>query len=430
MHRHRPTAAFSWLVLVSVIAIGLNLRGPIVAVAPVIDVISHELTMSAAQAGLLTSLPVLCFALCTPLASFVVGRAGPDVAVTLTLAGVMLGTIVRSGGAGSATIVGTVIIGVFVTVGNVVVPVVINRDVPPHRVGIATGAYTAALNVGSTLTTLGTAPLVGWVGWRTALDLWLVLAAAAIIIWVYAVGGRRALGLPALTGAAGSSGVGSPTGVDGTDPLLRPQTPDVPPRLRGIAVLLSLAFAGQAFGYYGLTAWLPQLLAQDAQLSRSLAGASSSLFQLAAVVGALGVPLLAHRIGATRTAMIVGLLWGSVPLGLIFAPGLWAAWAVFGGIAQGGGITIVFMLVVTVTRTGTQARRLSALVQGVGYSLAAASPAVLGAAHDISGAWTLPVAVVGAGVAVFIVCSVWAARRSTMMPASRPVEAPEPALQR
>lgn len=401
MHRHRA-GTLSWLVLAAIVVIALNLRGPLLAIAPVIDVISRDLGMTAAQAGLLTSLPVLCFALATPLASFVVGRAGPDVAVTVTIAGVMLGTIVRSGGTPELTIAGTVVMGIFITIGNVVVPVIIGRDVPVHRVGIATGAYTAALNVGSTLTTVATAPLVGWLGWRAALDLWLVLGVVAIGVWVLAVGWRRSVGRPSRR----------PVDDAVRTPTRSQEALAAAPRLGPIAILLSLAFAGQAFGYYGMTAWLPQLLADDADLTRSVAGASSSLFQLSAVLGALGVPFLVHRAGAVRTTVVLSVLWSTVPLGLIFAPGLWAAWTILGGIAQGGGITVIFMLVVTVARNGTQARRLSALVQGVGYSLAAASPIVVGAAHDASGGWTLPLVAVAAGVAVFIVCSVWAAHRS------------------
>lgn len=396
--RAQVSRAIPWLVLVAVVLVGFNLRGPMVAIAPVIDVISRALGLSAAEAGLLTSLPVLCFALVTPLASVVIGRAGPNVAVSLTLAGVILGTIIRSIGTAPALVVGTVVLGLFITIGNVVMPVVIRRDFPVHRVGIATGTYTAALNVGSTMTTLGTAPLAAWLGWQAALNAWLVLALAAGIVWTCAVGWRSAVGR--------------------SDP--RRDVAAAPPVTRRrhtrtftfTAVLLALAFGGQAFGYYGMTAWLPQLLAQEVGLSREAAGVSSSFFQLSAVVGALGVPLIAHRVGVHRTAVILGVLWATVPVGLATAPHLWGIWTVSGGIAQGGGITILFTLVVMVSTDARHARRLSAFVQGVGYSLAALSPTVVGATHDATGGWTVPMIVVGAGVFVFIVCTLWAALRS------------------
>ena len=66
-------------------------------------------------------------------------------------------------------------------------------------------------------------------------------------------------------------------------------------------------------------------------------GASSSVFQILAVVGALGVPLLALRV---RPAVVIGLvavLWTAMPLGLLFAPQAWLLWSIIGGAAQGGG---------------------------------------------------------------------------------------------
>ena len=105
LDRTQVTRTVPWLVLVAVILVGFNLRGPMVAIAPVIDVISDTLGLSSAEAGLLTSLPVLCFALVTPLASLVIARAGPNVAVSLTLAGVVLGTIIRSIGTDRKSVV-------------------------------------------------------------------------------------------------------------------------------------------------------------------------------------------------------------------------------------------------------------------------------------------------------------------------------------
>ncbi|MFX6250302.1 hypothetical protein ABTF88_20110, partial [Acinetobacter baumannii] len=86
----------------------------IVAVAPITGQISGELSLSAAQAGLLTTLPVLCFALMTPFASLFVGRAGANFATTTAILGVGVGSIVRSAGGVEATVAGTIIMGAFI----------------------------------------------------------------------------------------------------------------------------------------------------------------------------------------------------------------------------------------------------------------------------------------------------------------------------
>lgn len=383
-----------WLFVVAVALTALVLRGPIVAVAPVIDAVRGDLSLSSGQAGVLTSIPVLCFALATPLALLVIRRAGPDAAVTVTILGVALGTIVRSAGDVVAVVAGTVLIGVFITIGNVVLPVVIRRDVSAERIDLTTGVYTAALNLGSTITSLGTAPLTLALGWRGALVIWLGLNALALVGWLLAVGPRAAL-RPA------------PRLVRGSGPA------EPAPRIWRSATVLALAlcFSSQAFSYYGVTAWLPSLLVDRNGFSIATAGASSSVFQLAAVAGAVGIPLLVRRLGPRGSILLVGLLWCTVPIGLLLAPQLWALWCVLGGVAQGGGFTVVFVLVVRLSRSDAHASRLSATVQGIGYAVAATAPTVIGFAHDASGGWDAPLLTVLAATCSFLICGTLAATR-------------------
>ncbi|PPH12720.1 MFS transporter [Rathayibacter sp. AY1G1] len=384
-----------WLLVVAVALVALVLRGPIVAVAPIIDAVREDLALSAGQAGILTSIPVLCFALATPLALLVIRRAGPDAAVTVTVIGVALGTIVRSIGDVGPAVAGTILIGVSITIGNVVLPVVIRRDVAPERVDLTTGVYTAALNIGSTITSLGTAPLALTLGWRGALLVWLALNALALAGWLVAVGPRAAL---------------RPT----PRPSRADRAPAAPaPRIFRSATVLALAlcFSSQAFSYYGVTAWLPSLLVDRNGFSIATAGASASVFQLAAVAGALGVPLLVRRLGPLGSIVLVGLLWCTVPAGLLLAPQLWALWCVLGGAAQGGGFTVVFVLVVRLSRSDAHASRLSATVQGIGYAVAATAPTVIGFAHDASGGWEAPLLTVLAATCSFLLFGTLAAAR-------------------
>ena len=429
-----------WLLTLAIVLIALNLRGPIVATAPVLDQMIGDLQLSAVVAGLLTSIPVLCFALASPLASGLIVKLGPERAVTIGLAGVLLGTLLRALGTSSWLYVGTIVIGVAITVGNVVLPVIIRRDFSPERVGFVTGIYTSALNVGSMITSLATAPIAAVVGWPVALITWGLLAVVAGVVWCVAVGPRVALvgGRPAggagaadetgtATGAAGpddatgasSSGAASATDVltggisvvdeasaarDAADrrrPLLR----------RPTTWGLMLAFAGQAFAYYGLTAWMPTLLRDEVGLTREAAGASSSIFQILAVVGALGVPLLALRVRPAVVIAIIAVCWTAMPLGLLFAPDLWFVWSLFGGAAQGGGITIVFIVIVRMASTDDDARRLSALVQGGGYAIASLGPLAIGGLHDLSGGWQLPMVGVFLSTLVLGVSGVLSSRR-------------------
>ena len=135
------------------------------------------------ELGFLTGIPVLCFALAAPLASLAGRKLGPEFAITLTLLGVLFGVVVRSAGGGALVMLGTVILGVAITIGNIVVPLIIRRDFTPARQGAAMGTYTAALNIGSFLTSMVSAPLADLLGWRPAIaasGLFAVAAAAVV----------------------------------------------------------------------------------------------------------------------------------------------------------------------------------------------------------------------------------------------------------
>src|SRR5690606_817653 len=126
-------------------------RGSFVAVAPVAGDIGRELGADAAAVGLLSGAPLLCFAAFAPFATFLVGRIGANLAITITIAGVALGTIVRVAGGFEAALAGTLLMGAFVAIGNVCIAVILRRDVPPHLVERMSGISSLSNVLGSAL---------------------------------------------------------------------------------------------------------------------------------------------------------------------------------------------------------------------------------------------------------------------------------------
>ncbi len=386
---------FAGLVLLS-----LSLRGPLVAVATVSSDLRTDLGMSATSVGLLTSLPVLCFGLATPGASYLIARVGIDRAALLTSFGVVAGVLVRSAGGIPTALIGTVVIGVSITIGNVAGPMIIGRDFRGHAAAL-TGTYTATLNIGSMLALTVTGPLAERFGWAPALAVGAVIPLLSVVAWTpiarrsAVVGGRRNDGRSAAPPSTGSPPkiTASRTAAAGNDHV----TPgdDATSGLRHLlrcpaTWTLTLAFSGQAFAYYGLTAWLPALLADVEGMSRTAAGAASSIFQVSALIGAFGTPIIITRLGGPLPAFLVnGALWVCLPLGLLLAPGGWAIWSALAGAAQGGGFATVFTVVVLRARTLTQNRQLSSMVQTGGYTIASMGPIIVGGLHERTGGWTL-----------------------------------------
>ncbi len=371
--------------LAGLLLLALNLRGPLVAISAVAVDLQTDLGMTAGTVGLLTSLPVLCFGLASPAASGLIGRLGIEISVLATLLVIFVGILVRSAGAVPAAFVGTLLIGLAITVGNLLGPLIVGRDFR-QRAALMTGAYTAALNVGSMLVLAVSGPLAVAFGWQVALAAAAVVPVVAAVVWVpLTTRARRRPAAPAAPAAQRSKPVDP--AVPGSSVFRRPST-----------WLLTAAFAGQAYAYYGLTAWLPSVLGDELGMTRGEASAASSIFQIAALVGAFGAPVIINRMGGPLVSFLFnGILWSALPLGLLFAPDLWVLWSASSGIAQGGGFVTIFTVVVWRARTLRENRQLSSIVQTGGYCVAALGPTVLGLLHDSTTAWTASLLTVFAG---------------------------------
>lgn len=174
------------------------------------------------------------------------------------------------------------------------------------------------------------------------------------------------------------------------------------------ALLLMLGFAGQTFGYYAITSWLPTQLAQTLGAGLIGAGLSAALFQAGGVAGPFVADAALRRAGTAKVFIGVGALWLFFPLGMLTAPSAWWAWGLAAGIAQGATFTVVLVVIAAGSGDQHRTRRASALVQGGGYAGGAIGPVLLGVVHEASGTWTAPMLVVVGAVAVLVTAGVGA----------------------
>lgn len=379
MQVHEGRRGAVWLGLAALVLLALNLRSPLTSVAPVIAAIRGDLGVGTAAAGLLTTIPVLCFGVLTPLASAFIARTSIDTAVLVTLGGVAAGTLLRPLGGFAAMMGGTVVIGAALTVGNIVALMVIARDYP-QRMRSVTGLYTSCLNFGTMLTSGLTAPLALLMGWRSATATWAALAVLAGGVWLLA---RRAW-----TRAAEEAPAAEAPGAQGTKTAPAVPVPAVPVWRRPLVWLLAVAFTAHLVVYYSLTAWLPLLLTDTAGMGTTEAGFVASLFQVLALIGSFGVPLMLRRFSGAVAIASVGGFWIVTTLGFLGAPGAWLLWSITGGIASGAGFTSIFVLAMAHTRDLDDNRRVSSVVQGVGYLFSSMGPMLTGALHQASGGWS------------------------------------------
>jgi len=355
-----PDQAASWLVIVGVLLASLSLRGPIVAPTPVLRDIEHDLSIGASSAGLITTAPVLMFALLTPIAALVIRRVGAELALLISLSAVLAGTFIRALPGFGTMIAGMIVIGAGVAVGNIVIPVIIRRDVPPARVPTMTAAYSAMLNAGSLVTSLLTAPLASVVGWVWALLIWSAFTIAGIALW--SIHARR----ERISGHHWGdrfSGETAPVRTDATlsAPLETGPMPVISrnpsfPR-RPITWLLMTAFAVQTTIYYALSTWLPTIAADELNLGQTDAGALASLFQGVAIVGAFVVPLLARFAPPIVPALVISTAFLTLTLGMLLAPQLLWIWLSIGAVGHAGGFVVIFSTLVAVAHSDAEAAR-------------------------------------------------------------------------
>ena len=373
------------LLLVAVLLIGVNLRGALAAVSPVLPELRADLGLSPSMVSLVTTLPVLLFAAAAPAAAWFGRRVGARPAILAALLLLAVATAARVLGGSAVLLAGTVAIGLAMTVGNVLLPPVVKGQFGAGA-GRVTGLYTAALAAGAALTAALTAPVAERWGWRGGLAGWAVLALVAAAVWHVAAGRAR----PARPGAAAPVPAAGDVG-----PAAGPSVWRHP-----VAWAVGLLLALQTLLYYAVTTWLPTVLVDRLDASVATAAAAASLFQLVGIVGALLVPaLIGRRPGQAGLGLVVGAAWVALFTGLLAWPAGWVLWVAVGGLAQGAGVALSFTVIVLRAHDEGAARQVSGMAQLVGYGIGATGPLLAGGLYGATGGWAVPLATL-AGIGV------------------------------
>jgi len=385
--------------LAAIVAVALNQRPAVVSVAPVLSDLRADTGLSGTMAGLLTTVPVLCFGAFAPLAPRLARRIGLESAVALSLLLLAAGIALRLLPPVALLYAGSFVAGAAIAVANVLLPAYVKREFP--RPGPVMGLYSASLNVGAAAGAALTVPLAAALGvdWRAGLGLWLVLALVALVLWLTVAGTGR---------DARESGPGVVSA--GSWALLRQ------PLARQVTAYLGL----QSVQFYSVAAWLPTLLA-DSGVPVSRGGLLLGLANVVGAAGALLAPAQAGRMRTQRPLVVVVVAAYAVGLGgLLVSPGTGTVvWVLAFGLAQGSGFALALTLIVLRSPDPLTAARLGGVAQCLGYLLAALGPPALGALHDLSGGWTWPMALLLV-LLVPMVRAGWGAARDTVVIPAEP----------
>ncbi|MGN5376535.1 CynX/NimT family MFS transporter [Streptomyces lasalocidi] len=353
----------------------LNLRPGVTSLGPVLEEVRDSLAMSGTAAGLLTSIPAVCFALVGCMAPALARRYGASGAIAAGAALLTAGLAARPFATDAALFVAlTALSLVGIAIANVLLPAVVKQRFP-DRVGAVTGLYSMALNVGASTAAAVTVPLTEAFGgdWRYGLGIWAVLAAIAVPPWLAASGHQRRAAAGAVDG--GGEPQAHPRSRISRDPT---------------AWALTAYFGLQASSAYVIIGWLPQMF-RDAGLSAESAGLLFSGTSL------LGVPLsfaLSAVAGKLRNQS--GIAVGIGLCGLAGFAGMWASastapwlWAFLLGVANCS-FPLALTMISMRGRDSATVVRLSGFVQSFGYLLSIPGPLVVGVLYGHTGGWRAP----------------------------------------
>lgn len=356
----------SALITATAFVVALSLRPALTAVGPVLPRIGLDLHLGEAAQGLLGTLPLLAFAVASPLVHLASRRFGMERAVFVSLLVLALSSALRPYTGHAGLWIGTVVVGAAIAVGNVLVPVIIKRDYAGN-VSRATGVYTAFITGGAAIASILAVPIADAVDWRLSLAVWGGLAVLVAVIWL-----PRTLSPEPMPAAS-----------------VKDDTPPVSVWRQPTAWLVTGFMGLQSTSFYLFVNWLPTIEISTGGVSERATGVHLFLFQVFGLIGGLSIPFLLKH----PTNQRAGLMTASTPilvalLGLLLAPQLAIVWAVVGGLGQGAGLVAALSLISLRGRGHHETTQLSGMAQAVGYTLAAAGPVVAGYLTQVTGGWS------------------------------------------
>ena len=355
------------LLLCGILLIASNLRLPITSIGPVMQDIGSSWHLGSSALGLLTTLPLLAFALISPLAPLLSQRIGLKRSLGLSLVLIIIGFTGRLLPVLPMLYVGTALLGAGIAIGNVLLPSLVKQRFP-ERIALITSVYAFTMGVAAAAGSALVIPLMqtlAW-SWAQALFAFVGLTILSLLVWLPQLKAE-----PAATKHAAQQTTNVTTA-----------------QWKHCLAWQVTAFLGvNSLIYYSIITWLPSML-QAAGYSASAAGSIHGLLQLfSALPGLVIVPLMAKfEDQVIPTALVcVCMLLGL--LGLNLWPQAASVWAAMIGFGSGGAIILGLMFMGLRTRTPARAAALSGMAQCLGYLLAALAPPLLGLLQQAQQHW-------------------------------------------
>lgn len=364
--KNKGTKPVGYLLIAGILFIAFNLRPALAGVGPLVDQIRNSTGLSNSMLGLLTTLPLLAFGVVSSFTALFTRRFG----IGGTLLGAMFllaaGIGIRSLNGMLPLYLGTILFGVAIAFGNVLLPSLTKWKFS-SKSGFITSLYSSVLGIGSSLASGISVPLADrckW-GWRGSLAIWALPALLAFFIW-----------LPQLNR------------LKNTEPQRSYRKAMKELGKSTVAWKIAVFMGLQSLTFYVILAWLPAIL-HGRGYNDEFSGWMLSLSQATGILGSLFIPLWAGKRTDQRSVVtFLAVLETIGILGLIFPQiGLVSIWVSLIGFVLGGTFGLALLFIVLRSKDAQATTELSGMAQSIGYLIAATGPIIFGSLFDLTGNW-------------------------------------------
>lgn len=416
------------LLLIAIVMICFALRAPITAIGSLAGLIHDDLGVSNGFIGFITTLPLIAFAACSPFVFRVSDRFGIGRIMMAGLIAITAGGILRAYTGVAGLLVGTALIGIGISVGNVLIPSIVKLKFP-EKIGVVTSIYMAAMTLLASIGAGASYPLAeAGLGWKSSSAVWAGVALLAAVAWfpqrklssaevpeiqeadssvTAPVGsGRSGANRGANRSNTGHSSAGGSNADRGKKNIWKSP----------LAWYITIYNGFQSFNYYSLTAWVPSIL-YSYGMPPVTAGYMALWFQLTGIGASFLVPILAARMKSQR--MIVTVACTSYFLGIVMLIAFHSTPAVLIALfllSNGGSASFSWAMAMYGLKPADaeEAIKLSGMSQSVGYLLAAAGPTLCGAIFDSVDAWGIVLSLFLGTSVVMIAAGIQASKKDRL----------------
>ncbi|MGU8029781.1 MFS transporter [Streptococcus suis] len=353
-------------IIAGIVMLGVVMRAPFTALPAILIDVAAGLRVEVSSLGILTSIPLIMFALCSSLAPRLAAKFGMEKLMALVLLVMVLGSGMRVLNL-PALYIGTMLVGATIAFINVLLPSLVAANFP-KKIGLYTTIYITLMGVAATVASMIAVPIVSSSSWEFFILLITGLVFMAFLIWLPNVRNNHRFA---------SENQGN-------------QKSSIWKNKAAIAFLI---FGGlQSVLYYTEITWLPTI-SQSVGFSKAEAGLMAGLFNMTAIPMSMIIPAVLSRqtkemrrniMLAISSVTLFGLvMMALIPTNLI----LWSALHIILSFSNAA-LFPYMMLSFTLKTSNSQATaQLSGMVQTGGYLIAAFGPGLLGYSYPIFGNW-------------------------------------------